>query len=66
MAKPQTSDAIQEPAPNFLAHLQQTFGWSEAQAIDALGAHILSSKAGRALRREFEAVESVTTPLNAA
>jgi|GEM_PF-2625608 len=66
MAKPQISPATQDPAPNFLAHLQQTFGWSEAQAIDALGAYILSSKAGRALRRQLEGVERVTPPLNAA
>jgi hypothetical protein len=29
------------------------------QAIEALGAYMLSSKAGRALRRELDAVEGV-------
>jgi len=57
MAKPRISSIIHEPAPDFLTHLEQTFGWSEAQAIDALGAYILSSKAGRALRRELDAIE---------
>lgn len=57
MAKPQISSVIQDPAPDFLTHLEQAFGWSEAQAIDALGAFILSSKAGRALRREPDPVE---------
>jgi hypothetical protein len=47
----------QDPAPDFLTHLERAFGWSEEQAIDALGAYRLSSKAGRALRRELDSVE---------
>jgi hypothetical protein len=35
--------------PSFLAHLEQVFGWSEEQAVDALGAYMLSTEAGRAL-----------------
>ena len=66
MAKPQIFDPIQDPAPDFLTHLEQAFGWSEAQAVDALGAYILSSKAGRALRRELGAIESTTPSMSAA
>ncbi|HEX2672212.1 MAG TPA: hypothetical protein VHM25_15135 [Polyangiaceae bacterium] len=66
MAKPQIRNAIQDPAPDFLKHLEQTFGWSEAQALDALGAYILSSKAGRALRRQLDAVESQRSSMSAA
>lgn len=57
MAKPQICSVIPDPAPDFLTHLQRAFGWNEAQAIDALGAYILSCKAGRALRRELDAVD---------
>ncbi|HYP99912.1 MAG TPA: hypothetical protein VER96_14650 [Polyangiaceae bacterium] len=61
MAISHISKAISEPAPDFLTHLVQTFGWSEARAIDELGAYILSSKAGRALRRELDAVDGNST-----
>ena len=53
MANPQQTDKTSEPAPDLLAQLQQTFGWSEGQAMDALGAYMMSSEAGRALRREL-------------
>lgn len=66
MAKPQICNAIQDPAPDFLKHLEQTFGWSEEQAIDALGAYILASKAGRALRRQLDAIESAAASMSAA
>jgi hypothetical protein len=33
------------------------FGWSEEQAIDALGAYMLSGKAGMRLRRELDSSE---------
>ncbi len=65
MAKPQICSAILDPAPDFLTHLQRAFGWSEEQAIEALGAYMLSSKAGRALRRELDSVEG-NPSLNAA
>ena len=65
MAKPQIYTAIQDPAPDFLTHLERAFGWSEAQAIEALGAYVLSSKAGRALRCELDAVDR-NAALNAA
>jgi len=42
-------------APDLLAHLEQAFGWSEGQAIDALGAYMMSTEAGQALRRELPA-----------
>lgn len=54
MAKSQKTDGTCEPVPDLLAQLEQTFGWSEAQAIDALGAYMMSTEAGRALRRELE------------
>ena len=54
MAKPQFCAATQDPAPDFLTHLERVFGWSEEQAIDALGAHMFSGKAERALRRELD------------
>lgn len=54
MDKPQISDGSTDPAPDFLTHLGQAFGWSEEQAIEALGAYILSTEAGRALRRELD------------
>jgi hypothetical protein len=54
MAKSQQTDGTSEPAPDFLTHLEQAFGWSETQAIEALGAYILSTEAGRRLRREVE------------
>jgi hypothetical protein len=54
MTTPQVCTSISDPAPDFLTHLERVFGWSEEQAIEALGAYILSSKAGRALRRELD------------
>lgn len=54
MEEPRKTDGA-SPAPNLLAQLEQTFGWSEAHAIDALGAYMMSSEAGRALRRELAA-----------
>jgi hypothetical protein len=53
MEKPQKTDGISEPAPDLLEQLQQTFGWSEVQAMDALGAYMMGTEAGRALRREL-------------
>ena len=53
MAKPQQTDRTSAPAPDLLAHLEQAFGWSEGQAIDALGAYMMSTEAGRALRWEL-------------
>lgn len=53
MAKPQKTDETSEPAPDLLAQLERTFGWSEAQAMDALGAYLMGTEAGRSLRREL-------------
>jgi len=52
MAKSQSTDETPSPAPNLLAHLAQTFGWTERQAGDALGAYLMSTEAGRNLHRE--------------
>lgn len=54
MAKPIIAIAFHDPAPDFLGHLQQVFGWNEAQAIEALGSYILSTRSGRSLRPEQE------------
>jgi hypothetical protein len=53
MAKPQKTDGTSEGAPDLLIHLEQTFGWSETQAADALGAYMMNTEAGQALRREL-------------
>jgi hypothetical protein len=53
--KPQQSATINVPAPDLLAHLELTFGWCEQQACEALGAYLMSTTAGRALRRELDA-----------
>jgi hypothetical protein len=55
MAESQQTDGTNAPGPNLLAHLEQAFGWSEGQALDALGAYLMSTEAGRALRRELSA-----------
>jgi hypothetical protein len=55
MAMSQQTGTTGDPAPNFLAHLEQAFGWSPPQACDALGAYLMSTKAGRALRHDLEA-----------
>jgi hypothetical protein len=55
MAESQQADGTNAPGPNLLTHLEQAFGWSEVQALDALGAYLLSTEAGRALRRELSA-----------
>jgi len=44
----------QEAAPTLLAHLEQVRAWTEACALDALGAYLLSTEAGQRLRRELE------------
>lgn len=53
MAKSQP-DRSEAPAPDLLAHLEQALGWNEGQALDALGAYLLSTKAGRRLRSELD------------
>lgn len=58
MANPHIEPAIADVAPDFLTHLRWTFGWSEEQALDALGAYMLSTEAGRALRRALDSAES--------
>jgi len=54
MATPQLEPVIDDVAPDFLTHLQRAFGWSEEQAIQALGDYITSTEAGRALRRALD------------
>jgi hypothetical protein len=54
-AKPQQTEAIDGPAPDLLLHLELAFGWCEQQACEALGAYLMSTTAGRALRRELDA-----------
>jgi hypothetical protein len=56
MANSQQTDTTGSPPPSFLGHLEQAFGWSEQQACDALGAYLMSTKAGRALRCDLEAL----------
>jgi hypothetical protein len=53
MAKSQQTEKKPEPVPNLLAQLEQTFGWSEPQAIAALGAFMLNTEGGRALRHQL-------------
>ena len=53
MEKSQQTDSAGRAAPTLLAHLEQAFGWSEGQAIDALGAYMMSTEAGQALRHEL-------------
>ena len=53
MENPHETERLSTSAPNFLAHLEQAFGWSEREAIDALGAYMMSTEAGRALFREL-------------
>jgi hypothetical protein len=57
MANQQLEPALADVAPDFLTHLRQAFGWSEEQAIDALGSYITSTEAGRALRRALDSAE---------
>jgi hypothetical protein len=49
MGNSQQSEGTSGPAPDFLAHLEQAFGWSERQALDLLGTYMMSTEAGRAL-----------------
>jgi hypothetical protein len=53
MAKSQTQSA-HGPAPDLLAHLERALGYDEGQALDALGAYLLSTEAGRRLQRELD------------
>ena len=64
MAKSEPLDATHGPAPDLVAHLEQAFGWTEGQALDALGVYLLNTEVGRALRRELDSTVSV--PLEAA
>jgi hypothetical protein len=57
--------ARQPPAPDFLDHLCDVFGWSREEAMAALGDFILSSRAGRALLRD-EAAEECNQSVEAA
>lgn len=55
MAKSEHADRANGPAPDLLVHLGQAFGWSEAQATEALGAYLMSTEAGQAVSRELAA-----------
>jgi hypothetical protein len=44
-------------APDLLAQLELVFGWTERQALDALGTYMMGTEAGRALSRELGASE---------
>jgi len=57
MAAPPTQPEIDEVAPDFLSHLARAFACTEAQAMDALGAYIMSTEAGLALRRGLASSE---------
>jgi len=56
MTQPPTRIAHDEPAPDFLTHLQQAFGWNEAQALAALAGYISMRTAGRARSAEPAAI----------
>jgi hypothetical protein len=51
MAKSQQTDRTL--APDLLAQLELVFGWTERQALDALGTYMMSTDAGRALSGEW-------------
>jgi len=55
MNTPQPTNDANGPAPDFLIHLEECFGWTEGQAFHALSAYIFSTEAGRALRSELDA-----------
>jgi hypothetical protein len=63
MTKSEHPDAARGLAPDLVAHLEQAFGWSQGQALDALGAYLLNTEAGRALCHELD---STVSPLEAA
>jgi hypothetical protein len=46
------AERADEPTPDLLVHLERALGWTEARALDALGAYLLSTEAGRRLGRE--------------
>lgn len=54
MTKSDQSTRLGQPQPDFLVQLEQSFGWSERQALEALGEYLMSTEAGQALRRELE------------
>lgn len=61
METSQFDPVTEDVAPDFLTHLRRAFGWSEEQAIEALGAYITSTEAGRALRRALDSAECEPT-----
>jgi hypothetical protein len=44
-------------APDLLAQLELVFGWTERQALDALGTYMMGTEAGRALSHELGSSE---------
>ncbi|HEX3852007.1 MAG TPA: hypothetical protein VHW01_13640 [Polyangiaceae bacterium] len=54
MEKSEIQARSEETAPDFLTHLRSVFGWSEEQAIEALGAYVTSDEAGKAMLRELD------------
>lgn len=41
------------PAPSFLAHLEEAYGWGQARALDALGTYLMSTAAGARLQDQL-------------
>lgn len=56
MRTAQPMDEGNGPALDLLTHLEEAFGWGEAQAMHALSAYVWSTEAGRVLYRELDAV----------
>jgi hypothetical protein len=52
--------------PSLLSQLQQARGWSELQALEALGDYLLDTEPGRALRRELDSNVATQAPGNRA
>jgi hypothetical protein len=55
-----------ESTPSLLSELQQARGWSEPEALEALGQYLLGTEAGRALRRELDSTVVTRAPGNRA
>lgn len=55
MATSQPPAATTGTDGDLLTCLQQGRGWSEAEALEALGAYLMSTEAGQRLRRELPA-----------
>jgi hypothetical protein len=54
MANSRHREGAEQPASSLLIHLQDAFGWSGEEALEALGAYLMSSEPGLRLRQEQE------------